>query len=275
MTEINNASKVCGYDAFMETALTFPPNGTLPTAPDSSRPGCDVYDNILSAAIRVNPCFNLYHLTDYCPFLWDQLGFPSLAPGPNNYFNRSDVQAALHVPANTNYMVCGDDTLFPDGDQSPPSSFGPLPKVIDATKNVLIGNGNLDFLLMTNGTLATIQNMTWGGKQGFQTKPSESLNFYVPYHQSLDTILYDIEYQPSSTSPQTDTAGAGLLGVTHSERGLTFCTVNGAGHEIPQYVPGAAYRHLEFLLGRIQSLTQVGDFTTQTGNFTGNSTLLR
>lgn len=44
--------------------------------------------------------------------------------------------------------------------------------------------------------------------------------------------------------------------------------------EIPQYVPGAAYRQLEFLLGRIGSLEQRGDFTTQTGHYTGNSTLL-
>jgi carboxypeptidase D len=33
--------------------------------------------------------------------------------------------------------------------------------------------------------------------------------------------------------------------------------------EIPQYVPGAAYRQLEFLLGRIDNLTVVGPFTTQ------------
>lgn len=39
--------------------------------------------------------------------------------------------------------------------------------------------------------------------------------------------------------------------------------------EIPQYVPGAAYRQLEFLLGRITSLSEMGDFTTQHGHYTG------
>lgn len=61
------------------------------------------------------------------------------------------------------------------------------------------------------------------------------------------------------------------MGKTYSERGLTFVTVNLAGHEIPQYVAGAGYRQLEFLLGRISSLTQGGDFTTQTGNYTGTT----
>lgn len=70
---------------------------------------------------------------------------------------------------------------------------------------------------------------------------------------------------------ETDVAGAGLLGTYHTERGLTFSTVNHAGHEIPQYVPGAAYRQLEFLLGRTSDLGQRGDFTTQTGNFTGTT----
>lgn len=45
------------------------------------------------------------------------------------------------------------------------------------------------------------------------------------------------------------------------------------GHEVPQYVPGAGYRHLEFLLGRISSLTEISDFTTQSGDYTGTTPL--
>lgn len=37
---------------------------------------------------------------------------------------------------------------------------------------------------------------------------------------------------------------------------------------VPQYAPSAAYRQMEFLLGRIDSLTQTGSFTTQMGNST-------
>lgn len=38
---------------------------------------------------------------------------------------------------------------------------------------------------------------------------------------------------------------------------------------------GAAYRAIELLLGRISSLSQEGDFTTQSGNFTGSTPLYK
>ncbi len=78
----------------------------------------------------------------------------------SNYFNRTDVKKAINANPDTNYAVCGDSTLGIYGDdQSPPSALGPLPKVIEMTNNVVIGGGMLDYLLLTNGTLATIQSM--------------------------------------------------------------------------------------------------------------------
>ncbi|KAG4436872.1 hypothetical protein IFR05_007635 [Cadophora sp. M221] len=176
---------------------------------------------------------------DYCPYLWSELGYPSSGGGPSNYFNRSDVQRAIHAPR-TNYFVCeAQPNIFPAGDQSLPSGLGTLPSVIDRTKNVIIVHGLLDFLLFADGSLITIQNMTWGGLQGFQTPPSSTFNFKVPSQANQ--------------------------GTTHSERGLTFVKVNLAGHFVPQYTPGAAYRQLEFLLGRISSLEQPGPYTTVSG----------
>ncbi len=180
------------------------------------------------------------------------------------------MQKAIHAPP-IDFTICGDPTLFPDGDQSEPSSFTALPSVIERTNNVIVGSGLLDFLLLMNGTLMTLNNMTWNGAQGFSKKPSDL--FFVPYNPSIGFVVEETTNQPIPATPVGLVAGGGYLGTTHTERGLTFVTVDLAGHEIPQYVPGAAYRQLEFLLGRIKSLTQVGDFTTQHGNYTGTTPL--
>lgn len=92
--------------------------------------------------------------------------------------------------------------------------------------------------------------MTWNGLQGFQQEPQDE--FYVP------ELLYS---NPSDLDLAT-LAGSGILGKTNTERGLTWVEVVLVGHMLPQYAPGAAYRHLEFLLGRIGSLTEQGNFTT-------------
>ena len=108
--------------------------------------------------------------------------------------------------------------------------------------------------------------MTWNGKQGFQSAPNSS--FIVPTNPGLTEVEIAVLYQGSIPEmPVGIVTGAGVMGTTHTERGLTFVTVSLTGHEIPQYVPGAAYRQLEFLLGRIPSLTYTGGWST--GNGTG------
>jgi carboxypeptidase D len=142
------------------------------------------------------------------------------------------------------WKECSDGVL--DIDTSPPSALSVLPSVIERSKRTIIAHGNLDFILLANGTLMTIQNMTWNGKQGFEKKPKQ--DFYVPYHRELN---------------QGTLAASGVMGVTHTERGLTWVEVFMSGHMVPQYQPSAAYRQLEFLLGRIDSLTEISPFTTQ------------
>jgi carboxypeptidase D len=43
LDRVYNASSACGYDAFMESALQFPPIGPIPTAPSSRRRGCEIW----------------------------------------------------------------------------------------------------------------------------------------------------------------------------------------------------------------------------------------
>lgn len=104
-----------------------------------------------------------------------------------------------------------------------------------------------------------MQNVTWNGMQGWQEYPQQN-DFYVPYHP---------EYNQGRLSE------AGIVGRWGEERGAIFYTVQLSGHELPGYAAGAGYRMLEKLLGRISSLGEISDFTTQTGNFTGNGTIYK
>ncbi len=99
MADITETAWSCGFTDFHDKYTTsFPPPGPIPTAPDSSAPGCDLRSAIYNATYYTNPCFNIYHLVEYCPYLYDELGFPSLGGGPNNYFNRIDVKRGPSRP---------------------------------------------------------------------------------------------------------------------------------------------------------------------------------
>lgn len=252
---LHNTSESCGYTSFLEEALTFPPKGPLPSPPnlDGSDEDCDVFNAVFDAVSEVNPCFDIYQVATTCPLLWDVLGFPGsfgyVPDGAFVYFNLSEVQKAINAPQKE-WEECSSIDVFVDGtDNSPPSALSVLPHVIENSDRVIIGHGILDMILIWNGTLIATQNMTWNGAQGFSVPPSEWDDFYVPYHESYDNQLGTI-------------AGAGNMGVYHTERGLTLVTVELTGHMVPQYAPSAAYRHLEFLLGRIPDLGTKGPFTT-------------
>ncbi|EFX04019.1 serine carboxypeptidase [Grosmannia clavigera kw1407] len=256
VADIHNRSDSCGYSDYLSKYLVYPPSGQQPTIlPGQDSTGttyddCEnIYNDIIGAALLVNPCWDIYQVATTCPLLWDVLGFPGtlgyLPDGAQLYFDRDDVKKAIHAP-NMTWAECTDVNVFVDGtDTSVPSGLSVLPKVIDATKNVIIGHGALDFVLIANGTLLTIQNMTWGGKLGFQSPPTEPL--FVPYHD--DPV-------------EASMAGSGILGTAHTERGLTYAAVDLSGHMIPQYAPSVAYRQLEFLLGRVSSLSSTEPFTT-------------
>lgn len=252
---LHNMSNACGYTAFMEENLVFPPKGPLPTPPnvDLSDDSCDTFDAVFYAASAINPCFDIYQVATTCPLLWDVLGFPGsfdyVPDGAFIYFNRTDVQKAIHAPIQE-WLECTNVNVFVNAtDNSPPSALSVLPKVIEAADRVIIGHGILDMILLWNGTLLATQNMTFNGAQGFSVPPSEWDDFYVPYHTEYESQLGSI-------------AGAGVMGQYHTERGLTLVTVELSGHMVPQYAPSAAYRQLEFLLGRVPTLGTVGPFTT-------------
>jgi carboxypeptidase D len=265
---MDNYNSYCNYTSYMRKYLTFPsPQEPFPVLPDpyqSDDYECDVFDYVYAAVLEINPCFNIYHITETCPHTYSELGIVNEGdyhpPGAEIYFNRTDVKRAINAPENSNWLQCTDVNVFANKpnrtgdysaghDTSPgPATNGVLQRVIEHTNNVIIGSGNLDFLLNTNGTLLAIQNMTWSGHQGLRSYPGKPFN--VPYHK---------EYNGGAL------AGAGKLGTWGEERGLTFYQVQLAGHELPGYAAGAGYRVLEKLLGRIGDLGERSGFSTQRG----------
>ncbi|KIW47916.1 uncharacterized protein PV06_00565 [Exophiala oligosperma] len=252
--------KKCGYAQYREDYMHFPPNGTQPVTylNTTADPDCDLWDNVYDTAYSVNPCFNVYSPNLACPILSDPLGFPSdliySYPGLPPYFNRTDVKKAMHAPANADWELCT-GPVFVAEDSGPEDendlSADPiqkvLPRVIEATNRVLVSNGDLDLEVLTNGTLLAIQNMTWNGKLGFQTEPSKTITINIP----------DIQYQEvfvSSGFEGLDGPSQGIMGIQHFERGLMWAQTYLSGHMQPQFQPRSSYRHLQWLLGRIDAL---------------------
>lgn len=183
-------------------------------------------------------------------FRWPQTvpgSFEYTPVGADIYFNRSDVQEAIHAPK-IEWAECTSTNVFPNGDASLPSAVTVLPGVIERTQNVIVSHGLLDMVLIANGTLLQIQNTTWGGLQGFQEAPSA--NLVVPAHG---------DYSDAAL------AASGIMGTTHTERGLTYATVKLSGHMVPQYQPSVAFRQIEVLLGRVSNLSSSVPFTVTVG----------
>jgi carboxypeptidase D len=220
----------CGYQKYIDTYLQFPPSGVQPAIGASKR-GCDLFNQAYNSAQEANSCFNVYEVNQTCPTPNDPLQ-PNAGEG-QAYFDRSDVKAAMHAPSIT-WSECSTGNVFTggynkgpegEGDLSPDPIQGVLPQVIDGTNRVLIANGDLDMIIITDGSLLSIQNMTWGGELGFQSKPS--------------------------TSIVTD---EGTKGIQHFERGLMWTETFASGHMGPQYQPLVAYKQLQWVLGHIDSL---------------------
>lgn len=66
MAHLDSVAKKCGYAGYMKKHVTYPPKGLLPLPGKSveADPGCDVWDDIVDAALAINPAFNIYRIFD-------------------------------------------------------------------------------------------------------------------------------------------------------------------------------------------------------------------
>jgi carboxypeptidase D len=73
------------------------------------------------------------------------------------YFDRPDVKAAIHAPADVDWTVCTETLVFPQGDASLPPAFTVLPNVIEKSKRSVIAHGLGDFILIADGARIVLQ----------------------------------------------------------------------------------------------------------------------
>ncbi|CAE7146091.1 unnamed protein product [Rhizoctonia solani] len=215
LESLRNISISCGYQEILNKA-TYPPKGKIPLPngnKDEYSLECIPSDILYEAAEAANPRFNIYRITEKCP-----------TPSKNDavYFSRPDVQSALHFPNFGNWSECVPfdkpvfighrdysnytETLFP-------SLLSQLPKGFS------LWHGLEDSLLISEGTRVMIQNLTWGGSQGFTQPPTTPL-----------------------------IVNGERKGVYRTERKLTYIEFDNAGHMIPQDQPAAAFHAFKWLL---------------------------
>ncbi|KAJ7479822.1 alpha/beta-hydrolase [Mycena latifolia] len=187
-------------------------------------------------------CFIYFELTNYAmnfSFPWNQpIGGidvydipdglnPEVPSDPAVFMNDKETRAALHAPTSKNWIQSFDFPFGVNGVEDP--SPEPMVFLSDLATNasargvgIVFYSGNDDSLVAHRGTEAVIQNMTFGGVQGFTRKPA---------------------------TPFTDDKG-NFAGIIHQERNLTYALFKGAGHLVPNSVPEAAFVFVrEFVLG--------------------------
>ena len=260
MDKLESLDKSCGYAAYRDKYFKFPASGVQPAVyfNYTSQADCDVFSLVDTFAFETNPCFDVYEINQQCPILWDVLSFPTqlvyTPAGADTYFNRTDVKRAMHAPEYVNWAECSVDPVIignggpeqGEGDLSADPIQKVLPQVIEATNRVLVSNGDLDMIILTNGTLLAIQNMTWHGTLGFESAPSKPIDITTP----------DLEYQ--AVFAANGAAGydgpQGIMGVQHYERGLMWAQSYLSGHMQPEFQGRVTYRHIQWLLGHIETL---------------------
>lgn len=209
---------------YVEKNLVYPPPAEGLTIPPSD-PNTTLASELLTAASEANKYVNIYNVKLSKP-IQDSLGF---APNGNEVSPKNIIndipgfKKLIHAPEKTEWLQCSNVSVLVGqgeaGDSSPFPDQTVLPSVISKNKRTLIAHGVLDALLLSNGTQLAIQNLTWGGKRGFQKKPDQF-------------------FQVNGTK----------AGKFHEERGLTFVEVWGSGHMQPQDVPSSALKMLEYLV---------------------------
>ncbi|WFD32400.1 hypothetical protein MSPP1_003446 [Malassezia sp. CBS 17886] len=224
--DVRQVAEKQGVATYVADNLHYPPRGRL-SVPEQYHKSSSVWNSVFKAANKTE-CFNPYMIKPDCRLTKDALGMPlnaDEASADNFLNNNADLKKAIHADPDTRWKECSLRGVFKGGgDISAAPDRTVLPDVIEKSKRSVIQHGTYDLVLIANGSALAIQNMTWGGKQGFHTQPHTVLR--------LD---------------------GSARGVFHEERGLTYVQVDGSGHMIPEFKPKVAYKLQNYLLGHVSA----------------------
>ena len=135
-----------------------------------------------------------------------------------NYFNREDVQAALHVTAKRQWYVCSDlvSERYVSLDAG---SIWTYPILIKEGIRILVYSGDTDVIVPFNGNQQWIQNLKLEVEQPWRQ--------WRAFDDQDNVSGYVVKY-----------------------KGLTFCTIKGTGHMAPMWKPKESfYMFSKFLNG--------------------------
>ena len=125
------------------------------------------------------------------------------------YFNRKEVKEALHVNTDITWAICSDDVNKRYKRQNKGSIWA-YPTLIESGIRILIYSGDTDMAVPYNGNQRWIDNLNlevekdWVQWRAFDD-PNNVAGYYIKY------------------------------------KGLTFCTIKGTGHMVPEWKPKEAY----------------------------------
>ena len=126
-----------------------------------------------------------------------------------NYFNKKEVKNALHVNTKITWDLCS-TSVNQNYKIQEKGSIWAYPTIIKSGVRVLIYNGDTDMSVPFNGNQAWIKSL--------------KLELVKPWKQWRAFNDMDI-----------------VAGYYVKYKGLTFCTVKGTGHMVPQWKPKEAY----------------------------------
>lgn len=220
LAQIKNLSDTCGNNAFLEKNLQYPAKYRLPSFKDE----CDTKGLFFTIMTQKNPTFNYYNIRKPNPTVVDK----NAKMSRDIFLSDINVQKYINVREPKPYIQCQD--VFPNDDtdlslpvdQNPSYENSILAQMIESSKRFYMLQGDLDAIVVANGTKIGLQNLTWNGGQGIKQIPT------IP--------LKDLEGKQQA--------------LASDERGLRFIEVKNSGHKVPMDQPSFALAAVLALLGK-------------------------